>query len=78
MVYVLWGVDAIFGNGYGTQGQSYVALRQRSETSVVFHFRNLILGIKCFMLITLKVMPVVKWLANQASNLVVQDPFLGG
>lgn len=78
MVYVLWGVDAIFGNGYETQGQSYVALRQRSETSVVFHFRNLILGIKCFMLITLKVMPVVKWLANQASNLVVQDPFLGG
>ena len=78
MVYVLWGVDAIFGNGYGTQGQSYVALRQRSEMSVVFHFRNLLLGIKCFMLITLKVMPVVKWLANQASNLVVQDPFLGG
>ena len=78
MVYVLWGVDAIFGNRYGTQGQSYVALCQRSETSVVFHFRNLILGIKCFMLITLKVMPVVKWLANQASNLVVQDPFLGG
>ena len=54
MVYVLWGVDAIFGNGYGTQGQSYVALHQRSETSVVFHFRNLLLGIKCFMLITLK------------------------
>ena len=78
MVYVLWGVDAIVGNGYGTQEQSYVALPQRSETSVVFHFRNLILGIKCFMLITLKVMPVVKWLANQTSNLVVQDPFLGG
>ena len=26
MVLVQWGVDAILGNGYGTQGQNYVAL----------------------------------------------------
>ena len=26
MVLVQWGVDAILGNGYGIQGQNYVAL----------------------------------------------------
>ena len=26
MVLVQWGADAILGNGYGTQGQNYVAL----------------------------------------------------
>ena len=45
MVLVLWEVDAILGNGYGIQGQNYVALLQRSEMPPGFHPRNLILGI---------------------------------
>ena len=36
------------------------------------------LGIQSFRLIMLNVMSVVKWLANQISNPVVQDPFLRG
>ena len=66
------------GNGHGLQGQNYVALLQGSKTSAGFPSRNLILGIPCFRLITLNVMSVVKWLANQISNPMVQDPFLGG
>ena len=31
MVLVLWGVGAILGKVYGTQGQNYVAMFQRSE-----------------------------------------------
>ena len=45
MVLVLWAVKAILGNGYGIQGQNYVALLQGSEMTAGFHFRNLILGI---------------------------------
>ena len=45
MVLVLWAVNAILGNGYGIQGQNYVALLQGSEMTAGFHFRNLILGI---------------------------------
>ena len=45
MVLVLWDVDAIPGNGYGIQGQNYVALLQRSGIPAGFHSRNLILGI---------------------------------
>ena len=30
-VLVLWGVDAIQGNGYRIQGQNYVAIFQRNE-----------------------------------------------
>ena len=41
---LLWGVDAILGNGYGIRGQNYVALLQGSEMSAGFHYRNLILG----------------------------------
>ena len=45
MVLVLWGVGAIPGNGYGIQGQNYVALFQGSEMSAGFHYRNVISGI---------------------------------
>ena len=45
MVLVLWAVNTILGNGYGIQGQNYVALLQGSEMTAGFHFRNLILGI---------------------------------
>ena len=31
MAFVLWGVGAILGNGYGIQEQNYVAMSQRSE-----------------------------------------------
>ena len=44
MVLLLWGVDAILGNGYGIRGQNYVALLQGSEMSAGFHYRSLILG----------------------------------
>ena len=65
------------GNRYGIQQQNYVALLQGSKNSAGFPSRNLILDIQCFSLITLNVMSVVKWLANQISNTAVQDPFLG-
>ena len=55
MVLVLWGVDAILGNGYGISGQNYVTLLRGSEMSTGFHYKNLILGIQCFRLITLNV-----------------------
>ena len=42
MVIVLWQVNAILG------GKNYVAWFQRSEMPVGFHYRNLILGTKCF------------------------------
>ena len=45
MVLVLWGVGAILENGYGIQGQSYVALFLGSEMSAKFHYRKLTLGI---------------------------------
>ena len=53
MVLILWGIGAIFGNGYGIQGQNCYKL-QGSEMSAEFHSRNLTLGI-CFRLITLNV-----------------------
>ena len=37
---VSWGVGAILGNRYGIQEQNYVALLQRSEITVGFHYRN--------------------------------------
>ena len=45
MVLVLWGVVAIIGNGYGIQGQNYVALLRVSEMSAAFHHGNAKLGI---------------------------------
>ena len=42
---VLWEVGVILLNGYGTEGQNYVALLLGSEISAEFHCRNLILGI---------------------------------
>ena len=50
MVLVLWEVAAILGNGYGSQGQNYVALPQEREIPAGFRSRNLILGIECFSL----------------------------
>ena len=50
MVFVLWEVGSILGNGYGTQGQNYGAL-------LYFHYKNLILGI-CFRLI---MMSIFQW-----------------
>ena len=44
MVLVLWGFTAILGNGYGNQGQNYVALLPGSEMSPGFFHRNLILS----------------------------------
>ena len=43
MVLLLWGVDAILGDGDGVQVQNYIALLQRSEMSVGSHGRGLIL-----------------------------------
>ena len=45
MVLVLWGLGYILGNGYGIQGQNYVALLLGSEMSAGFHSINLISGI---------------------------------
>ena len=45
MVLLLWGVGAILGNGYGIEGQNYVALLQGSEMSAGFHYRSFVLGI---------------------------------
>ena len=69
MVLVLWEVEAILGNGYGIQGQNYVAFIQGSGMPAGFLSRNLILGI-CFRLLALN---MFQWrnLANQSSNPVV-------
>ena len=40
MFLVLWGVDAILGNGYGIQGQNCAALFQGGEMSAGFHYSN--------------------------------------
>ena len=45
MVLVPWGVGAILGNGYGIQGQNYVALLQESKITARSHYRNFILDI---------------------------------
>ena len=45
MVLVLWRVGTILGNGNGIQEQNYVAMFQRSEMQVEFHYRDLIFGI---------------------------------
>ena len=45
MVLVPWGVGNVQGNGYGIQGQNYVALLQGSEITSGFHYRNWILDI---------------------------------
>ena len=55
MVMVLWQVNPILENVCGIQGQNYVAWLQGSEIPVVFHYRNLILGIYCFRLTILNV-----------------------
>ena len=39
------GEYSFISNGYGIQGQNYVALLQGKEMPSGFHFRNLILGI---------------------------------
>ena len=44
-VLVLWEVAAILGNGYGIEGQNYVALLQGSEMPAGFQHRNLVLSI---------------------------------
>ena len=40
-----WRVGTTQGNGYGTQGQNYVALPHGSEILAGFHSRNLVLAI---------------------------------
>ena len=40
MVLLLWGTDAILGNGYEIYGQNFVALLQESEISIGFHYRG--------------------------------------
>ena len=52
MVLGPWGAGAIAGNRCRIQGQNYVALLLGREMLTGFHYRNLILGIQCFMLIT--------------------------
>ena len=54
-VLLLWRVGATLENGYGIQGQNYVALTltQGSEMTARFHYKGLMLGIKCFRMITL-------------------------
>ena len=52
MVLGPWGAGAIVGNRCRVQGQNYVALLLGREMLTGFHYRNLILGIECFMLIT--------------------------
>ena len=47
-------VGAILGNGYGIQGQNYVAFLQESGMPAGFLSRNLILGI-CFRLLILNI-----------------------
>ena len=42
MVLVLWEVAAILGNGFGIQGQNYVAWLQVSKMPVGFRYKNLI------------------------------------
>ena len=44
------GVGAILGNGYGIQGQNYVALLQGSERAAGFHRRSWILCVLCYRL----------------------------
>ena len=83
LVYVFYGLRSMgswcnFREWYGIQGQNYVSLLQGSEKSAGFHSRNLIWDIQGFRLIKLNIILVVKWFANQISNPVVQDPFLGG
>ena len=55
LVIVLWEVIAVLGNGCGIQRQKYVAWLQGSEMPVGFHYRNLILDIYHFKLISLNV-----------------------
>ena len=54
LVLLKWEVVAILGNGYGIQGQNYVAWLQGSKMRAGFPV-NLILGIYSFRLITLNV-----------------------
>ena len=49
---VLWGAGAIITNGYGIQGQNCVGLLQVNAMTAGLHYRNLILGVQCFKLIT--------------------------
>ena len=46
------GFGAILGKGYETQGQNYVALLLGNEISAGFNYRNLILAMLWFKLIT--------------------------
>ena len=41
---ILYGADAILGDGYGSQGQKYVALLQESEMSAGFRYKGLMLS----------------------------------
>ena len=52
MVLVLCEFGVILGDGYGIEGQNYVALLQGSGMPAGFYSRNLILGIECFRLLT--------------------------
>lgn len=45
MVLVLLELGAILANGYGIQGQKYVALLQGNKMTAEFNYRNLILVI---------------------------------
>ena len=55
MVFVFWGVGRILGNVYKIWGQNYVALLQGSKMQARLHFRNLILGIQCFRILSVNV-----------------------
>ena len=56
LVLVLWGAGAITTNGYGIQVQNCVGLLQVSGVTAGFHYRNLILGVQNFRLITLNIL----------------------
>ena len=52
MVLVLLEDAAILVCVYGIQGQEYIALLQGNEMLAGLHYRNLMLGMQCFPLIT--------------------------
>ena len=56
LVLVLWEAGAITTNGYGIQGQNCVGLLRVRGMTAGFHYRNLILGVQNFRLITLSIL----------------------
>ena len=62
--------DEYVFSSMGNSGKNCVALLQCSEMSAELHFRNLILGINCFVISTLN---VAKWLALQILPQTIQE-----